>query len=113
MKDGLWIDYFRPEQIAFQGKYEKNIKVGKWEWFWLNRSLMSNVTYDNGTISFEECYNRSDGSCCSDLFRRRVFSCEDNTGIQKRQRSNVEARHCKLYHVIIHIFPKLFRLVRP
>ena len=74
MKDGLWIDYFRPEQIAFQGKYEKNIKVGKWEWFWLNRSLMSNVTYDNGAISFEECYNRSDGSIrdCS-----KVFSPDD------------------------------------
>ena len=74
MKDGLWIDYFRLEQIAFQGKYEKNIKVGKWEWFWLNRSLMSKVTYDNGTITFEECYNRSDGSIrdCS-----KVFSPDD------------------------------------
>jgi antitoxin component YwqK of YwqJK toxin-antitoxin module len=74
MKDGLWVDYFRPEQIAFQGKYEKNIKVGKWEWFWLNRSLMSKVTYDNGTITFEECYNRSDGSIrdCS-----KVFSPDD------------------------------------
>ena len=74
VKDGLWIDYFRPEQIAFQGKYEKNIKVGKWEWFWLNRTLMSKVTYDNGTITFEECYNRSDGSIrdCS-----KVFSPDD------------------------------------
>ena len=74
VKDGLWIDYFRPEQIAFQGKFEKNIKVGKWEWFWLNRTLMSKVTYDNGTITFEECYNRSDGSIrdCS-----KVFSPDD------------------------------------
>ena len=74
MKDGLWIDYYRPDQVAFQGKYQKNIKVGKWEWFWLNRALMSKVIYEKGSITFEECYNRSDGSIrdCS-----KVFSPDD------------------------------------
>ena len=69
-KDGLWIDYNRPEQIAFQGKYKKDIKIGKWEWFWLNRAIMSKVTYENGNITFEECYNRADGSKrdCSKVF---------------------------------------------
>jgi len=70
IKDGLWIDYYRPEQVAFQGNYKAGQKDGKWEWFWLNRTLMSKVIYQNDDIISEECYDRKTGSTrdCSKVF---------------------------------------------
>ena len=37
-----------------------------------------------------------------------LFPCENNKGIQKRQRPDVEARHCKLYHDTLSFFPMHF-----
>ena len=83
---GEWVDYYRKDEIAFQGIYKDDKKDGPWIWYYMNRgdpgeegNIMSEVKFNNGELISEKCYKREDSEeiNCKEIFGENDYRFAD------------------------------------